>query len=280
MNLSFFHCVLLASATSLLLACPTEKDERETPESPHISMTPDSPNAPAPVEAPTVSPPQAPREPGWDDPPATAWTYSGSEHNAGLTVHHRGAPLNNARAVLVFFHGYGAEGDDLVDLSQVIEAGPGAAFLFPEAPVALKRGGRAWFRRDRSNFSAGVERAKLFLSSVVRQYPNRPLIVGGFSQGAMLTANLLESGLPLRAAIIWSPADLLLQPLTGRGSGTPVFLSHGDLDRILPFSGALQLGEMLTQAGYTLTWVPFRGPHTIPRAVLTDLNTFLSTVAF
>lgn len=251
-------------APLFLWGCPSKDGEERLPQ-PTATAPPLSPPADIPMKT----------LPGWDDPPASAWNYSGGGEYAGLAVHHRGTPLAEARSILIFFHGYGAEGDDLVPLSDVIQAGPDAAFLFPEAPVALRRGGRAWFRRDQSNFPEGVHRARLLLHDIVAQHPNQAIIVGGFSQGAMLTANLIDGEFALRAAIVWSPADLLLAPLTGTQKQTPIFLSHGDVDPILPFAGGKSLGDQFTRAGYPVTWVPFHGRHAIPRAVIEELNRFL-----
>ena len=42
-------------------------------------------------------------------------------------------------------HGFGAPGDDLAALARVVDAGPGVRWFFPEAPLALDWGGRAWW---------------------------------------------------------------------------------------------------------------------------------------
>jgi predicted esterase len=60
------------------------------------------------------------------------------------------------------------------------------------------------------------------VEALAKRYPQSALVVGGFSQGAMLTINLLEtSSNRFQAAIIWSPADLLLTPLKGDRTETP-----------------------------------------------------------
>lgn len=257
--------LLMLSIASLLAGCPSKNARSEASTETEKAQE---------VSAITSSNPPLP--PGFEDPPASAWDYSKEEELAGLDMHLRGVPLEEAKQIIVLFHGYGADGDDLVDLSTVMDVGAHGAFVFPIAPVELPRGGRAWFRRDRSNFETGVARARDFIAALAERYPQSVLIVGGFSQGAMLTVNLLEtSSAPFEAALIWSPADLLITPLKGSRTKTPVFLSHGSVDPILPFLGATRLRDLLERSGYQVTWVPFEGRHTIPRVVIEGVNLFL-----
>jgi len=67
----------------------------------------------------------------------------------------------------------------------------------------------------------------------------------------------------------WAPR------MEGRKS-LPVFQSHGAQDPLLPFAAAERLRDLLTQAGVTVEWVPFRGQHEIPGVVLERLGAFLT----
>lgn len=259
---------LILGVAALLLGCPSKKTGPES--STEVEKI---------DKLKIVMPPEPPVPAGFEDPPASAWEYSKDKELAGLKMHLRGAPLDAAKRMLVLFHGYGAEGDDLVPLSTVVDVGDQGAFVFPIAPVELPRGGRAWFRRDQSNFLTAVTRAQEFVDALATKYPNSEMIVGGFSQGAMLAVNLLErTSTPARAVIIWSPADLLIAPLTGNRTETAVFLSHGSSDPVLPFLGANRLKSILEDSGYQVAWVPFAGRHAIPRSVIEQLNTFLDAL--
>lgn len=198
---------------------------------------------------------------------------------AGLKVHHRGSPLAQAERVVVLFHGYGAPGDDLVSLASVWES-QGTAFLFPEAPMALPQGGRAWFSRDRSDFEKGYQRALAFLLSVGKQVPELPLVVGGFSQGAMLTINLLsQAPTQLEAALIFSPAPLLPHEPSPDSPRVPLLISHGSRDQVLPFSGGQEVRDRFVAWGYPVTWVPFVGPHTIGQETVAESRALLNSLA-
>jgi phospholipase/carboxylesterase len=220
---------------------------------------------------------------------------------AGLTTRIVGeGPLT-----IVLLHGFGAPGDDLVALAQYIRAP--VRFVFPEAPLEL--GGlygdsRAWWmldlarleqelstgavrdRRDEIPEGLAAVRAQLlrFLEQLEERYkldPNQ-LVLGGFSQGAMLSLDvalhrevapaglILMSG-TLLAASVWSP-------LMTKLAGVPVFQSHGRHDQLLPFSIAELLREKLRTAGAKVEWCEFHGGHEIPPAVLDGVTKLLTSL--
>ena len=106
--------------------------------------------------------------------------------------------------------------------------------------------------------------------------PREGLILGGFSQGAMLSLDVaLHSDVPLAGLAILSGtivAEKEWRPRMPRRSGLRVLQSHGEADPILPFSVAEQLRDALRAAGLDVRWIPFRGGHAIPPEVLTGLG--------
>jgi len=201
---------------------------------------------------------------------------SGTQAWVGLRVYPAGTELALAKRVIVLLHGYGARGNDLVPLAQHINAGPNTAFLFPEAPISLAGDRRAWFTRNGSDFEQGYQKARALLDELSRRHPKLPIVVGGFSQGAILTANLLaRAPAQVSAALILSPAETLPNVPGATAKRIPVFISHGRSDSVLPFEGAEALRDRLKELGYPVTWFPFDGRHTIGRAVIFALNDFL-----
>jgi phospholipase/carboxylesterase len=197
---------------------------------------------------------------------------------AGLNVHERGTPLAQAKRVVVLFHGYGADGTDLVGLAGPLSS-EGTAFLFPEAPIELRTGGRAWFTRDRSDFEQGYQRALALLQVLIRDHAQLEFVIGGFSQGAMLTSNLLaDAPIQVQGALIFSPANLLTHLPGPASRRLPLLLSHGTLDQVLPFSEGEALRDRFRAWGYPVTWVPFVGPHTITREVLAEARELLASL--
>ena len=106
------------------------------------------------------------------------------------------------------------------------------------------------------------------------------LVLGGFSQGAMLALDVaVRSSRPLAALCLLSGTLLCADvwtPLLDRLRAIPVFQSHGAADPLLPFSAAARLHELLVAARVELEWVPFQGGHEIPNAVLGRLKPFLA----
>ena len=209
--------------------------------------------------------------------------------------------------VVVLLHGFGAPGDDLVPLAEVIDVPAGTRWLFPEAPLSLNMGfgdSRAWwiidFARIQEDRAAGRirdlsievpqglalarERLLTFLKELPRQLPidYKQTVIGGFSQGAMLTCDaVLHTEYPF-AGLVQLSGNLLAKevwsPLIPKRRGLPVFQSHGMQDDILPNIGAERLRDALHRAGLVVEWHSFRGGHEIPELVLQRLGSFLTKV--
>jgi phospholipase/carboxylesterase len=209
--------------------------------------------------------------------------------------------------VVILLHGFGAPGDDLVPLADVLDVPAGTRWLFPEGPLSLSFGpiaARAWWMIDMARIAQ--DRAAGRLRDLSQEIPNglapirekllgflneveqtlgadpRKTVLGGFSQGAMLSCDaLLHSDRPY-AGLVQLSGNLLAQPvwspLLPKRKGLPVFQSHGLQDEILPYIGAERLRDALTQAGLAVEWHRFRGGHDIPEIVMRRLSLFLSTV--
>ena len=119
-----------------------------------------------------------------------------------------------AKQLVVFLHGYGADGNDLIDLGREwARALPHAAFVSPHAPepCGMAPTGRQWFDltfRDPNELSNGVAKAgplvNAFLDAELErmQLSSRALALVGFSQGAMLALAVGLARKPAPAAIV------------------------------------------------------------------------------
>jgi phospholipase/carboxylesterase len=125
------------------------------------------------------------------------------------------------------------------------------------------------------------ERVKALLGDVHKILGADPArtVLGGFSQGAMLSCDaLLHSTQPYAGLVQLSSTLVARQewaPLLTKRKGLPLFQSHGTHDPILPFSMAERLRDECVQAGVMVEWQPFRGGHEIPEPVLRKLGSFL-----
>jgi phospholipase/carboxylesterase len=198
---------------------------------------------------------------------------------AGLRVRTVGSAWGESARIILLLHGYGARGDDLVPLAARLHERLPATYLLAEAPYALERGGRAWFGRDRKNFDLGLSYARALLKYCAEESKGARLVVGGFSQGAMLTANLLSDlPEPVVGGLLFSPAAHLPHPPTPETRRVPLFLSHGTKDAVLPFAEGVALRDRLMSLGFQVQFVEFEGRHQIPQSVVEEAIRFLERV--
>ncbi|MEM8854312.1 MAG: alpha/beta fold hydrolase [Pseudomonadota bacterium] len=166
-------------------------------------------------------------------------------------------------SIVVFLHGYGADGSDLIALADVFaRALPGTLFLSPDAPGMTPMGGREWFpltMRDPSEYRRGVEAAAphihTFLDAELARYSldESRLALVGFSQGTMMAlAVAYKRPRPVAAVVGFSglsadpePADLV---------PAPTLLVHGTADEVLPAGLTLQAAQTLGGAGVPVEW--------------------------
>jgi len=178
-------------------------------------------------------------------------------------------------------------------------------FVFPEAPLALDNvpfGGRAWWpidmialqralergeaRKMADETPAGLASARQKLRGLIDAVhaetglPMSKIVIGGFSQGAMLSTDVALRLEEAPAALLVLSGALIDQTEWRRRAparkGLPVLQSHGTSDAILPFAGAVALQGVLVDAGLALTFVQFRGGHGIDGAVVTAITTLLT----
>lgn len=211
---------------------------------------------------------------------------------------------NPGKPTVVLFHGYGADAYDLAPLAQELGLKSQFRWLFPQGHKTVDIGGgfqgRAWFdidldRHERAartgeDFSyanvrpPGVNEARDKALSLLKNLnvKTEDVILGGFSQGAMLAVELATL-LPQapRAVVILSGtlADRHgLAERAPRQKSLRFFQSHGEQDPLLPFSQAEALKSELEKAGWQSTWTSFPGGHEIPPPVLRELSRFLRTI--
>jgi phospholipase/carboxylesterase len=209
---------------------------------------------------------------------------------AGLTTRILGP--SDASTTCVLMHGFGAPGDDLVALADALDAP--VRFVFPEAPLEL--GGlygdaRAWWMLEldrieddlrrgvasdrRAEIHEGLATARdhvlRLLDELEARHPGR-VVLGGFSQGAMVALDVaLHRSTPPAGLILMSGtliAEPIWQPRLASLAGVPVMLAHGRHDGLLPFGVAEILRDRLIAAGARVDWQPFLGGHEIPPGVL------------
>jgi phospholipase/carboxylesterase len=210
-------------------------------------------------------------------------------------------------AVVVLSHGFGAPGDDLVPLyDELVALKPRlkrCRFVFPEAPMAIDSYSRAWWMIDAETVARlqatdpaalrefrkveppGMARARAMMLKLVDDVSaqiDAPLVLGGFSQGAMVSTDvaLRMEQRPLGLVIL--SGTLLVEDVwrtkAKARAGLKVLQSHGREDPLLSFMTAEWLRDLLKESAFEVDFIPFSGGHAIPLNVLEKLAAFLDAL--
>lgn len=173
-----------------------------------------------------------------------------------------------ADSVVIFLHGYGADGADLLGLADPLAPHlPGTAFYAPNAPEPCANNpmGYQWFpipwmdgsteEQARRGAAQSFDDINAFIDKVLADEgltPDRLALVG-FSQGTMMALAVAPQREPELAGVVGFSGRLLEpdQPIAAR-TRPPVLLIHGDQDPVVPFDSMGIAGEALQKAGFTV----------------------------
>lgn len=184
-----------------------------------------------------------------------------------LTSDRRGPAEGEAQSVVVFLHGYGANGADLLGLADpLMPHMPGTAFVAPDAPESCAGVpfGHQWFpipwidgsteEASEAGMMRAVDDLNLYLDQVLEAEGVTPdrMVLFGFSQGTMMSLHVGPRR-PGEVAGIVGFSGRLLRPEALADevvSRPPVLLVHGDQDDVVPAQALPETGEALSEAGF------------------------------
>ncbi|MGR3400958.1 MAG: alpha/beta hydrolase [Paracoccus sp. (in: a-proteobacteria)] len=172
-----------------------------------------------------------------------------------------------ADAVVVFLHGYGADGADLLGLADPLSPHlPGTAFHAPDAPERSINNpmGYQWFpipwldgsteAQTQAAMGRSITALNAFLDRVLADegLEAERMIVIGFSQGTMMALHVLPRRDAEVAGIVGFSGRLLVPEMLEDEARVkpPVLLIHGDQDPMVPFQDMGLAGDALQAAGF------------------------------
>ena len=177
------------------------------------------------------------------------------------------------KQLVVFLHGYGADGNDLIDIGRAWQSLlPDTAFVSPHAPRPCGQApmGREWFPltfRDPNERWTGVNAAAPVLNAFIdaelkrRNLPDSALALVGFSQGTMMSLHVGLRRATAPAAIVGysglfvipddADADALAAEIRSR---PPVLLVHGDRDDLIPVQALFHATQALASLDIPVEW--------------------------
>ncbi len=184
-----------------------------------------------------------------------------------LNAGRKGPLSGQTRSIVVFLHGYGANGADLLGLADPLgEHLPDTLFVAPDAPenCAGAPYGFQWFpipwldgsseEEAERGMQAAVEDINAFLDALMVDEDVLPeqVVLFGFSQGTMMSLHVAPRREDAVAGIV-AFSGRLLSPETLKDevvSRMPVLLVHGDQDDMVPPQSLPETAEALQEAGF------------------------------
>jgi phospholipase/carboxylesterase len=185
--------------------------------------------------------------------------------------------------LVVLLHGRGSTEREILGLAGHLPQG--FAYAAVRAPIA-EGSGYAWFANrglGRPTAESLAEQMAWFRGWLDEFAPaGRPVILVGFSGGAAFAGGLVLND-PHRyagAAILYGtlPFDAGVPVTPARLSGLPIFVAHGDQDRVIPAELLARTWKYLTTESEANTY-PRRDPggHQISAQTLSELGTWISS---
>ena len=184
-----------------------------------------------------------------------------------LTAGRKEPVSGETRSVVVFLHGYGANGADLLGLADVLgEHLPDTLFVAPDAPesIAGLPNGYQWFpipwldgsseEEAERGLQAASDDLNAFLDALLVDEDLLPeqMVLFGFSQGTMISLHVAPRREDPVAGIV-AFSGRLLSPETLADETRvrpPVLLVHGDADDVVPVQSLPAAAEALQEAGW------------------------------
>jgi len=206
-------------------------------------------------------------------------------------------PKQPANSVMIWLHGLGSSGDDLAPLAKMLQLNESVhmRFIFPHAPirpVSLNNGVpmTAWYDLEIHGHERTVVTEDLRYSSdqvlaIIEEQielgmPSDRIVLAGFSQGGAVTyETLFRCSHPLAAAIPMSTYIGNKSSLEqAQFKHTPVWVSHGTVDDVVPFELGKRAYDDLEQAGFKPSFKEYNMAHSVSPAQVKDIQGFLNTL--
>lgn len=198
-----------------------------------------------------------------------------------------GATGAAAKAVCILVHGRGQSPEEMEEqiLSRLSAAD--IAFVLPRAA------GRTWYDaratdhltdETRRQLIAATGHLRAAIESAKEEFPGRPMLLAGFSQGACLSIEYLCAGLPSPEALVAFTGCRVGTSADDRADAfprdLPVYLSGADADPWIPLSAFAEAAVSLGRAGAALRADVFPGRgHEVSDGEIAMLSAILSDLA-
>ncbi|MDR3490574.1 MAG: dienelactone hydrolase family protein [Gammaproteobacteria bacterium] len=211
-------------------------------------------------------------------------------------------PTIPATGSIIWLHGLGADGSDFSPIVPELNLWPQrpVRFIFPNAPsrpITINNGYvmPGWYditslskihgHLDNAGIEESVNAIRLLIEhEEQRGIPSNKIVLGGFSQGALIA---LMTGLrfekPLGGIFALSgyfpfTPEELTQLASSANTNTPIFIGHGKEDTIVPYFLGEKTFELLKNKGYPVSFKSYAMAHSVNMPELNDIAGWLKTI--
>lgn len=208
----------------------------------------------------------------------------------GPSIH----PLSGSQAkqLVIFCHGYGADGNDLIGLANYFQQIlPDAYFISPNAPESCPMNpmGYQWFdftSNDPDLIWKKVNDAGEILNNFIDNKLNelnlsdKDLSLVGFSQGTMMSLHVGLRRSAAMSSIVGFSGRLIREDTLSDDmkSKPPIYLIHGDQDPMVPYSDTINAAKILKDLDVDVqSHISPNTPHSIAQDGLEIAIKFLSS---
>ena len=185
---------------------------------------------------------------------------------------------------LVLLHGRGADEHDLHPLLDALDPERRLRGLTPGGPLALPPGGRHWYRLG----GIPTPEAETFWPSFTALGElldglQQPIVLGGFSQGAVMSYALGLGRSPAQRPAALMPLSGFMPSVDGLQldlsgiEGFPVAIAHGTFDPVIPVDYSRAARDALAAAGAKVAFRESPTGHTIDPEIIPSLRAFVAS---
>ena len=206
-----------------------------------------------------------------------------------MSLTYRARPAaGEPEGMLVLFHGRGADEHDLFPVVDLLDPEQRLLGVTPRGPLSLPPGGAHWYALgglgtpDPTTFLPTYELASRWLDELASEsgIPPEKTVLGGFSQGAVMTYSLgLGTGRPRPAALLALSGFIPTVPgfeLDLEPPLPPIAIGHGTYDPVIGVEWGRRAKALLEEAGADLIYREYPLPHTIEPGFAAELRPWLA----
>ncbi len=194
----------------------------------------------------------------------------------------------NTAPLLLLLHGRGSDENDMMRMAKGLPFNYNVFAL--RAPLEHSNGKFTWYKmdmskgvtyRDENDINNAMAMLMMSLDYFKSEYKLQPskVVIGGFSQGAILSLNAGLKMPELCDGVLMLSGLMLddLKTMSFKQKEYPmIFISHGEEDRVIPFRHAEECAAVLRQAGITHTFRNYEGmAHSINASNFKDVYDWL-----